>query len=329
MKFLKVLLVIILLVVGGYFVIGLLMPKEYDFVKTAEFDASPEQVYNIVNDLNNYQKWNAWGQMEKECVQQLDGQGDQIGDTYSWEGDTIGKGSLTKDEMRPGEYISNKLVFLAPFEAESWDIWELEATENGGTKVTWHNKGETPLAMRPLRDVMNNAMMGPAFDTSFANIRRMLANMPSHQVVTETLPQTYYVAVKDSCNEEMLGEKITAMYGELMGYIQENGLEVAGVPFSFWNEPVDGFYVFECAMPINKMASGNDRVRAGDLPEHQALTVVHEGPYDEVGPVHGAIHKYAAQNGITIPHLAMEWYLNDPEEVGMDKALTKVAYSIQ
>ena len=329
MKFLKALLIAIVVIVGGYFIVGLLIPKEYDFVKTAEFSQSPKEVYELVNDLNNYQKWNAWGQMETECAQQLDGTGAEIGDVYSWEGDTIGQGSLTKEEMTPYTFISNKLQFFKPFEAISYDVWEFEELENGGTKVTWHNKGETPIFMRPLRDMMNDKMMGPAFDTSFENIGKWLDAKPSIAVNRETLPQTYYIAIKDSCNEAEIPAKMTELYGALMEYVANNDIEVTGVPFSFWNKPVDGFYVFEAAMPVNKMAKGNKTVRAGDMPAHEALTVVHEGPYEEVEPSHDAIHQFAAANGISIPDLAMEWYLNDSDEVGMDKALTKVSYAIQ
>ncbi|MFN9380874.1 MAG: SRPBCC family protein [Bacteroidota bacterium] len=56
-KKLAVAVLSILAIVALVFVIGLFLPKQREFVKTATFKSSPEKVFQIVTDLKNQTSW--------------------------------------------------------------------------------------------------------------------------------------------------------------------------------------------------------------------------------------------------------------------------------
>ena len=56
-KKLAVAVLSILAIVAIVFVIGLFLPKQREFVKTATFKSSPEKVFQIVTDLKNQKSW--------------------------------------------------------------------------------------------------------------------------------------------------------------------------------------------------------------------------------------------------------------------------------
>jgi effector-binding domain-containing protein len=68
---------------------------------------------------------------------------------------------------------------------------------------------------------------------------------------------------------------------------------------------------FEAAMPV-KQSKTVDGVSVRDLPAVRAATLIHKGPYDQLGPSYAKVLKYVKEKGYTIVSPTREVYIKGP-----------------
>lgn len=98
-------------------------------------------------------------------------------------------------------------------------------------------------------------------------------------------------------------------------------------------------FQLEIGSPIAAAATGDERVITGSIPAGTYATTIHHGSPGDLVETHAALHKWAADNGISFAtstengeevwHGRYEFYLSDPaEEPDMSKWSTEVAYLV-
>lgn len=128
--------------------IGSILPRHYDFTCSVEIEAAPEQIFDEVNPLSNWQSWSNWN---SELVSDLEISGQAgIGNTMTWS-DPRGSGKIwIVESQRPQrvEYRqrfgnfpeSTGVISIEPSTVELSDV------ERGKyrTTVHWRNIGRLP-----------------------------------------------------------------------------------------------------------------------------------------------------------------------------------------
>ncbi len=338
MKVLKYLGLGLAALIAIYLIWCAVSPKNMEISKSITIDKDRSFVYEVSKDFNFYQQWNPWSKMEPEAKQNITNTGREIGDVWSWEGEKIGKGSLTHELFVPNEKIVNKLEFLLPFKATAVDEWIFEEKE-GKTVVTWNNRGNepSPFLMRPIM----NMMMGKQFEQGLADLKKLveaMADMPapkgggnsvaSAPEVLET-PSIDYLAVKDSCKVGDIANHLGAAYGKLQAYMKENKIEMSGMPMAiYWSYDPNGYTVFEAAIPVKAGTKGKGDIYAGQVAAGKSVCSTHLGDYDKTGEAHMAIDKFAKEKSLKINE-AIEVYENDPATVKPAEVRTKIMYPVK
>jgi len=165
-------LYIILGVIALFFIIPLLLPGSYDVKKTTVINCPPEKVFDHVADLNHYHAWNPWARTEPAAAHKVEGAPKQPGHKYSWEGKKIGVGSLTLGKATPGKSVDFDLRFIKPFKSQADDLWSFEA-KDGGTLVTWHNKGPLSYPMARMMGPMIKGQLNKQFEEGLRNLKQL------------------------------------------------------------------------------------------------------------------------------------------------------------
>ncbi|HEX2620398.1 MAG TPA: GyrI-like domain-containing protein [Phototrophicaceae bacterium] len=148
--------------------------------------------------------------------------------------------------------------------------------------------------------------------------------------------QHYLAAVREHTTSQKLATTIRELLTENAVYtflnaagIQEHSHNV----FVYWNEanlsgrPADPGIVLEVAVQVFAPFTGNDRVICSSTPAGRAATLLHRGPYEQLGIAHSAIIDWCRANHHPITGLRWEIYgrwNNDP-----DKLETQVFYLLQ
>ncbi len=121
--------------------------------------------------------------MDKDAVNELTGTPGEVGAKWSWQGDTVGTGALTIEELVPNKSIKAKLEFFVPFEATAQDLWDFEMLDSTSTKVTWTYAGKSDSYFMRYMNLMTESMVAPQLETGLSNLKNLIENMPEPELM--------------------------------------------------------------------------------------------------------------------------------------------------
>lgn len=130
---------------------------------------------------------------------------------------------------------------------------------------------------------------------------------------------------------------INQAFGELYGWIGEKGYIPAGPPLGvYFNAPEQ--------VPAEELLWELRSPTAGDVPPSgpderglgvkrvegaEVAATMYKGPYDQIGPVYGALVGWIIENGYQIAGPSEEVYLSDPDKTPPAELLTEVRFPVQ
>lgn len=141
MKFLKIFLVVVIVLIAIILIGSLFLPKTYSVSRSINIGANDTLVYKNIADFNNFLQWNAWSKMDPNAKVTVTGTPEQVGHQYHWKGKESGEGEMKITELKPFEQVKMNLKFIKPFESLA-DIQFDLTKESDSTKVTWTMSGE-------------------------------------------------------------------------------------------------------------------------------------------------------------------------------------------
>jgi len=123
------------------------------------------------------------------------------------------------------------------------------------------------------------------------------------------------------------------IYGEIAKWLGEKRLKITGPPFGwFYDNPeeVEAHKLrSEVGFPFKGEAKPEGNIKIKEIPAQEVLSIVHKGPYREVGPSYAALFQYAREKGYVPQGCPMEIYLNDPAKVRENELLTEIQAPIK
>jgi effector-binding domain-containing protein len=145
--------------------------------------------------------------------------------------------------------------------------------------------------------------------------------------------QQYLAAVREHTNSRNLATKIRELLTENAVYtflnnagIQEHSHNV----FVYWNEEhqtADMGIVLEVGVQVFAPFTGNERVICSSTPTGRTVTLLHRGPYEQLGTTHDAIFDWCRANHH--PITGLRWEIYGPWNNDPSKLETQVFYLLQ
>ncbi len=168
----KILTVFVVLVAAfaGYVAV---LPSHYSLSRSTLISASPDVVFDNVNDFHKWEAWSPWAKLDPNAKISFVGPPTGKGSVFRWAGNSnIGEGAMTIVDSRPSEAVGIKLAFVKPLEGES-DIAITLKPESGATRVNWTLSGEHGFLERAMCTLMGGMerMVGPEYEKALANLK--------------------------------------------------------------------------------------------------------------------------------------------------------------
>ncbi len=145
-------------------------------------------------------------------------------------------------------------------------------------------------------------------------------------VVVETVelePQPAMVVRRKVAVQELggvLGDILPRVYQ----HIVQAGQQPAGMPFMRYFS-MDGVSCdIAAGLPVAEPIAGEGDIENHTLPGGEALTALHVGAYEEVGPVWSQVMRRAGELGSEHGFGGWDVYTNDPDEVAEEERETRV-----
>lgn len=151
------------------------MADTYVVERSETIAASPSVVFERVGNLQGWDDWSPWAEMDPNMNKTYNGEQGAVGSSYHWTGNRkVGEGQMTIKASEPNERVAIDLKFVKPFKSES--VTEVLLAPSGdGTSVTWRMTGENSLMTKIMGFFGKgmDKMVGPDFEKGLAKLKRI------------------------------------------------------------------------------------------------------------------------------------------------------------
>ncbi len=162
------------LVISIILILASLQPDDFVLKRSISMEASPEEIYPLVNDFHNWAEWSPWAKLDPNMKTVYEGPSSGVGASYSWIGDgKVGEGKMLITASSPPQSILIQLDFLKPIKASN-------ATEFGfipqgtSTQVTWTMTGKTPFFSKIVYLFVSiEKLVGPDFEKGLSQLKSL------------------------------------------------------------------------------------------------------------------------------------------------------------
>ncbi len=126
------------------------------------------------------------------------------------------------------------------------------------------------------------------------------------------------LSVRTHASAQELPSLFGRVYGGIMQYLQELGEQPAGMPFAAYHDMNMENLDIEVGFPVTHKLNGKDEIQASEFPGGRLASVVHLGPYDQLGAAYGALAQWVSSQGFETTGVAYELYYSEPETPPQD-----------
>lgn len=175
----KKILVVLAIALVALIVVIQRQPDEFVVTRSTTMAASPQAVFEQVNDLHKWQDWSPWAKLDPQASTHFEGPPTGVGSAFSWSGNNdVGEGTQTIVASKPGELVQFKLEFVRPFAGTNQVDFTFKP-EGTGTHVTWTMSGKANFISKIMGLIMDcDKMCGDFFEQGFANLKAIVEAAP-------------------------------------------------------------------------------------------------------------------------------------------------------
>lgn len=178
MKIVKWILLAIVGLLVLFFAVGFLLPKDVRVERSTEIDAPPQAVFEMVNDFQQFNRWQPWALIDPTTRYVYEGPATGAGSRMMWYSDhpEVGDGAQEIVLSEPYSLVRTHLDFgMQGVAVADYVIDEA----NGGSVLTWTletNMGENPIM--GYFALLMDGMVGTAYEQGLANLKEILETEP-------------------------------------------------------------------------------------------------------------------------------------------------------
>ena len=186
MKWLKRILIGILIVIGVILLFGLMLPSEYVIDRSVVVNTEPIYVAWFVDDLQQWPNWMPWYEMDPTIQVKYDERTKGVGARQTWTGDSgNGEVAITKSGVTGIEYTMD----LAGLVSESKINYE---AVGDGTRIKWHMEGDVGARIHYRYALLFGMRegIGALFDQGLNNLKTLAETPLVEEEPTEEAEET-------------------------------------------------------------------------------------------------------------------------------------------
>lgn len=180
MKFVKFAIVGILLLLGGVFAAGFLLPQTVKVERSIVISRNADTVFQYVNSMQAFQQWSPWAQIDPSAAVTFFGPDSGVGSGMAWSSTDkrVGKGRQTIIESKPSQMVKTLLEF--DDDSSGFASWYLTA-HNDGVNLAWSfdmDFGRNPI-MRYM-GLMLDDMLGKFYEQGLGSLKVLVESLPEN-----------------------------------------------------------------------------------------------------------------------------------------------------
>lgn len=150
-------------------VVGFFLPNDFTIRRSVTVEASPERLYELVGDLENWAEWGPWKDADESLQVDIGEQSSGVGASQRWMGKD-GGGRLVFTEVDPDAGVVFDLFFN---EDKFQNVSSIRYTCQQETcEVVWEMSGRVPVpALGGYLAMTMDSMIGPMFEQGLLKLK--------------------------------------------------------------------------------------------------------------------------------------------------------------
>lgn len=152
----------------------------------------------------------------------------------------------------------------------------------------------------------------------------------SASVTIKTTTPVLAISKRTGTSYPGIFEDIPTGFAEVIGYLEELGVDPAGAPFTIYHQVTDADTPgdIEMCIPVSRSLDTSDDFDLIEIPTGTAASLVHRGGYDDLSEAYNAVAAWIHERGHRILGPHREVYLNSPTDTPEDDLLTEILFPI-
>lgn len=332
-KFLRFLIITILVVAAAILVIALLEPNDFTVSRTVVINAPKEAVFEQMVKYKNWTHWSPWYKLDSTMKLTYNGEEGAVGSSYHWVGDEkkTGEGEM-KTVTINGTSMDCELHFLKPFESKAKSF--LIAKDSAGmTKATWGFSQHMSFPWNAALLVMNmEKLLGPDFENGLKYMKEYVEKnvVPAAKIDVKEVDYAEHIfaGIRKEVNMSDIGSYCAVNCASLG---KDLGDKVTGPQSNL-------YYTWDTATHSTDMVVAFPVTDTTKMPK--GLSLIHVGParafmaYYKGAPsksmeAHVAIGKAMAAKGLMQQVVIEENVVTAPQEPDSTKWETNIYYIVK
>lgn len=180
MKIVISIITFVLIVIVGFFGVGVLLPENTHVERSIEINASPEVVFAYTADHKEFQRWSPWASLDSGMDVSFTGPDQGVGATMEWTGNAkVGSGSSTFIEYVPYEKATVALSFGEMGGGTASYI--LQEVEEDRTKLTWTFDTKNKNVIEKYIGLVIDSKLGPEYEKGLVKLKELVESAPSYK----------------------------------------------------------------------------------------------------------------------------------------------------
>jgi effector-binding domain-containing protein/uncharacterized protein YndB with AHSA1/START domain len=303
----------------------------FHIAKSILIQASPEKVYSIISNYQNWPAWSPWLITEPGAKVEVKPGGKE----YNWQGKRTGSGEM-KILKENSPYRLDMIVrFLKPWKSTS-PVWFELKQQGQNTEVTWSMTGSLPFFMFFMTKMMT-AYIGMDYERGLRMLKDYIEKgaVPSKLDFKGIRPfaETKYIGIKTACNMQTLETKMSDDFSKLTSWATQPTSQVNGPGFSIYHtwDIVKDKVVYTSAFPVREIPTTlPEGFISGVIPAMNVNTIAHIGAYKHLG--NAWTTQYMMQRGKEYKYRKgidpFEVYLNMANQVPEEQLITEIHFPV-
>ncbi len=303
MRFLKYILLLLLIVVIGSAIYIATLESEYNIKQSRIIKAPAEVIFDNINDYKNWQYWGPWLELDSTIVASYPEVTSGVGASYTWTGKD-GIGSIKTISIIPNKEIIQQIDFGTGSTPEVY--WEIKNTDTGN-EVTWGMRGNSSFGEKVywLTQGGIEKNMIPMYNRGLELLEQhILKEMDKHSfnIIGEVdYGGGYYLYQTTSCKINVIDKKMAEMFPVVIKFMEDNSIEASGKPFLLthnWDE-TNKTTMFSTCIPVKERIITTDDVLTGFLKPQKTFKTIFKGSYTYLNKAWEVAYKSLTEKGHT------------------------------
>jgi effector-binding domain-containing protein len=347
MRFLKNLLLFLIVVIVALIGIAFVLPSSAHVERSITINRPASQVFAVLNSYRRFNDWSPWAAKDPNTKYSMTGPASGVGAKFSWQGDpkTVGSGSQEITESTPTSSITTALDFGDMGKARAHFALTPDAAPTA-TKVVWTLDTQAPLALDGeivwnvvgrYMGLFMDKMVGPDYEQGLAKLKNVVEGFPAADItgvqgeeVQRVAQKIYFVSASCGTDADSAKVVLTDAYGKLGEFMKANALGMQGAPMTITTSYDANGWKFDAAMPVdrNDAATSGD-IKSGETYAGKAVQFTHVGGYDKIGDTVQKAYAWLAVQGYKPKDRLIEEYISDPGNTPPDQLQTRLVIPVQ